>query len=186
MQLRQPIPHNPTKPALRAKEQSVGHPIDWVRQIGTDKQQNDVLMQINSGLVNGSISPAQASQFKDELNKINDKESWYKSFNTAIPANLKQENVSLLNQISSKLKPQATKSAATQVALHGDVDELIGSALAKNHISSGQAESYYLRLAQLESNIESTKNNPATPSSEIIDTNKQLAQLKSELLRKVN
>jgi len=42
-------------------------------------------MRINEGLVNGWLSAADASKLKEQLNDLNDRESWYKSLNSQIP-----------------------------------------------------------------------------------------------------
>src|ERR1700722_3710222 len=63
---------------------SISHPLIQLDQQGTGDLQEKVLMQINDGLFNGSLSAADASQYKSQLNKLNDQESWYKSLNTAI------------------------------------------------------------------------------------------------------
>jgi hypothetical protein len=165
---------------------SISHPLTQLNQQGTGDLQEKVLMQINEGLFNGSLSASNASQFKNQLNKLNDQESWYKSLNSPIPATLAQKNTVLLNEMMQRLQPKPVESAKTENALHSDIDELVSKALARNHISSGEAEKYYLRLAQIESNIESTKKDPADLGNVSAATHRDLSQLKSELLHKVN
>lgn len=86
--------------------------------------------------------------------------------------------------MSKRLQPKNLPSASATNSLHADIDELIGQALAKNRISSNQAEAYYLRLAQIESNLESTKTGQASNEKTAMD--KSLSRLKMELLQKVN
>jgi hypothetical protein len=163
---------------------SISQPIHQPREQGTGKLQGQVLMQINDGLINGWLSPSSASQYKSELNKLNDTESQYTSLNSTIPATLTEKNTAVLNQMAQQIHPRELQSVSTKNALHTDIDELISKALASNHISSGQAEAYYLRLAQAESNLESTKKNSQGASEQKAATDKSLEDLKSELLRK--
>ncbi len=162
---------------------SISHPIHKPAQ-GTGKLQQQVLIQINDGLINGWLSAAAASQFKSELNKLNDTESQYVSLNSQIPQDLIDRNTLILNEMRRDIYPRTVKSATTTNSMHSDIDELISKALASNHITSGQAESYYLRLAQAESNLESTKEGSAGFSAEREATDKTLQQLKAELLLK--
>lgn len=166
---------------------SITHPIISINEKGTAPLQEKVLMQINEGLVNGSLSIEDASQFKDQLNKLNEKESWYKSLNSPIPSSVTEKSTMLLTELSQKLqqrKPQLL--ARTDSALHADIDELVSKGLTHDHISSGEAEAYYLRLAQIESSLESSKRNPAPLSDQSSELNKNLHELKSELTHKVN
>jgi hypothetical protein len=60
---------------------------------------------------------------------------------------------------------------------------MIGQALAQNKISSSEAEKYYLRLAQIESNIESAKSDKGSGRYDAAAMSKSLAQLRAELSR---
>jgi predicted RNA-binding protein associated with RNAse of E/G family len=95
-----------------------------------------------------------------------------------------QKNIALLKEMSQKLQPKNLPSANAANSLHTDIDELISNALAKNRISSNQAEAYYLKLAQIESNLESTKTGQVSNEKTAMD--KSLNQLRIELLHKVN
>ncbi len=172
--------NTPTPPLTN----TIGSQLNWLNQPGTRELQDKVLMQINQGLVNGWLSPDQASQFKTQLNKVNDQESWYQSFRAPIPQVLMQKNIALLKEMSQKLQPKNLPSANAANSLHTDIDELISNALAKNRISSNQAEAYYLKLAQIESNLESTKTGQVSNEKTAMD--KSLNQLRIELLHKVN
>lgn len=145
---------------------------------GTDLLQDKVLMQINSGLVNGWLTIDQASEYKAELNKLNEEETTYKSVRMQIPASLIEANTKALNEMSQLLKPKALSMAKAENSLHSDMDELISNALAHKRISSSAAEKYYMRLAQIESKMESTKGNPM----EVSVLNSNLTALKAELM----
>ena len=82
-QVGQPVPPEPVQSDSPAD--NIGHPIDWIHQVGTDELQQSVLMQINAALANGCLSATEASHWKRDLNNINAQESWYKSFDTAVP-----------------------------------------------------------------------------------------------------
>ena len=176
---------NTAEPHSVSLADSIAHPIRLLDQHGTGELQDKVLMQINGGLVNGWLSPFEAGQYKNQLNKLNEQESWYKSLNNSIPNALTEKNKILLNEMSRKLQPKPLVSASTKTALHADIDEMISKALARNYISDSQAQSYYLRLAQIESNLESTKLNSVGLSDQAAATNKKLHDLKSELTHKV-
>ena len=64
---------------------SVIRPSRFMNEKGTSDLQEIVLMQINDSLIAGRITPARAAEFKEELNRINDKETLYKSLNSSIP-----------------------------------------------------------------------------------------------------
>jgi len=162
---------------------SIAHPVNQSNQKGTEELQEKVLMQVNQGLVNGWLSAADAAELKSRLNKLSDNESWYRSMNSAIPASVTATNTRLLNEMSNKLQPKVHQTAGAKNALHSDIDDLIGNKLASNHISSSDAEKYYLRLAQIESNVENSKDNPASSGYDAV-VSKELRQLKSELIRK--
>ena len=162
---------------------SVGKAVQFQDQQGTAELQEKLLTKINDGLVNGSLSPAEASQLKIQLNKLNDQEAWYKSFNTEIPSEVILKDTEVLHESIRNLQPKSAVTAHTETALHGDIDELIGKALANNHITSGEAEKYYLRLAQLESNLESIKRSSTSPETGA-QVNSNLREMRAELLKK--
>jgi hypothetical protein len=151
-----------------------------MQQPGTGDLQEKVLMKINQQLAQGSLSPAQASALKTQLNHINATESWYKSFGTAIPKAVLDNNNQSLTEMSASITHKQQISLASENALHEDVDQLISRNLATNHISSSQAEKYYLRLAEIESNLETAKNSGLTAQQTSI-MNSSLTQMKSEL-----
>ncbi len=161
-------------------------PANLIAPQGTAELQEKVLIKINEGLVSGWLSPDKASQFKVQVNKINEQESWYRSFSKEIPVSITEKDTTLLNQLSQKLEPKPLLSVTPENALHADIDDLIAKALARNLISSSEAEKYYLRLAQIESNLEHSKRNQADASDQMNAVNKNLSLLKSELLHKVN
>lgn len=159
-------------------------PTNWLDQPGTGPLQEKVLMKINAALINGSLSAADATTYKAQLNKLNDRESSYKSVSKAIPADVTSENLKVLNDMSKAIEGRPRITASQSNALHADIDELISSSLAHNKISSSEAETYYLRLAQIESNLESAKSNPAELSEESALMNNSLRQIKAELVRR--
>ncbi len=150
-------------------------------QKGTSDLQQKVLMKINQHLVDGWISPAVASQLKSQLNNVNASESWYRSFNEPIPASLIEKNNQALAEMSKAMVSKQKVSVASDNALHEDVDQLISRNLAGNHISSSQAEKYYQRLAEIESNLESAKSNNESSVDQSKAFSKTLDQIKSEL-----
>jgi hypothetical protein len=163
----------------------ISQPVRDLSQKGTDKLQETVLTQINQGLIDGTISSADAADFKRQIDELSDSESWYKSVNSAIPAYVVEKNAKLLNALSEKVQsesqPKLQSYAKAGNSLHNDVDDLIGHALAHDYITSSEAEKYYLRLAQIESTIENSKHIAAlTKQNEI--AHQQLKELKSELM----
>ena len=156
-----------------------------LNQEGTSSQQEQLLMKINTGLINGSISPEEASRFKNQLNQVSDQESWYRSLNSQIPASIVEQNKTLIAQISQKLQPDVVRSATTNNSLHADIDDLIGAALARNAISSSDAEKYYMRLAQIESNLSTTKSAKASAAQQA-GSSSDLRALRAELANKAD
>jgi hypothetical protein len=162
----------------------ISPPVRDLSQKGTGTLQGKVLAQINQGLFDGTISSAKAADLKRQVDELSDSESWYKSVNSAIPAYVIERNTKLLNALSEKVqlesqpKPQLYAKASN--TLHSDVDDLIAHALEHNYITSGEAEKYYLRLAQIESTIENSKHASAVTQQDEI-AHQQLAELKSEL-----
>lgn len=150
-------------------------------QPGTAALQEKALMKINQQLSQGSLSPAQASELKTKLNNVNATESWYKSFNTPIPASVLVTNKELIAHIDSDLKQKPQTSIATANALHEDVDQLISRKLASNSISSSQAEKYYMRLAEIESTMESAKAAGGLSNEQSRVVKNGLTQIKTEL-----
>jgi len=150
---------------------------------GTGKLQLQVLIQINQALSRGAITAAEASNLKEQLNGWNDKESWYTSLHEPIPASLVQENTRLLTAMSADLtKEHPLKQAPSSAdAIHTKIDELISGALARNKITSSQAERYYSRLAEIESNIESSKADPASTPDADAANNQSLSKLEQDV-----
>jgi hypothetical protein len=161
-------------------------PANLIEPQGTAELQEKVLIKINEGLVSGWLSPVKSSQFKNQVNKINEQESWYRSFSKEIPVSITEKDTTLLNQLSQKLEPKPLLSVTPANALHADIDDLIAKALARNLISSSDAEKYYLRLAQIESNLENSKRNQAAGSDQKAVMNKDVSLLKSELMHKID
>jgi len=171
-------------PYFRAPFTSAATP-SFNRANDTSNQQGKVLEKINQALSRGAISAEQASDFKDELNKINEKEGWHKSYGQAIPIELLKDDQQRLSVLSAKLDQISglTSASAPADAVHLDVHKLISQALAKNKISNAQAEQYYARLAQIEADMESLAKDPAASKSETIAEAKELEQLKDDLQR---
>jgi hypothetical protein len=162
---------------------SLNTPLNFFAQHGTSELQLKVLKEINHDLQAGSLTPEQASDFKGELNKINDSESGYQSVGHLIPMPLVEKNTSEIKAISSKLHRAPPLKTSGSNALHYDVDDMISRALARNKITSSEAETYYLRLAQIESNMESAKTDRASGLEDAAAMDKSLAQLRAELSR---
>jgi hypothetical protein len=150
---------------------------------GTAKLQAQVLMRVNQALSQGSISAADASNLKDQINRLGDTESWYKTLEKPIPASLVQEDTRVLTQLSTDLeknhplKPELNSADA----LHTNIDELISSALAQNKITSSQAEGYYSRLAQIESNLETLKTDSSPAPDAVAEVNQSLGKLENDV-----
>jgi hypothetical protein len=152
-----------------------------MHQAGTAALQQKVLMKINTALINGSLSAAEASEWKAKLNKVNEEESWYKSLNKPISQALISKDTSILTEMEGALAPRHKALDAAESALHFDVNESISDALAHNRISSIEAEKYYMRLSQNESHLEDMKANKGDEQSSKV--NSDLAKIKSELSR---
>jgi hypothetical protein len=133
-----------------------------VNSADTSHLQNSVLLKISDALAQGAISPAQATTLQEKLDKLNETEAWYKSLNQPIPQSLVEQNTQLLKVLSNAIEKGArpTQVATSTDALHRGIDDKISSALASNKITSEQAEVYYTRLAQIESELESLKSDP--------------------------
>jgi hypothetical protein len=162
---------------------SLANPLIFYCQHGTSELQLKVLKEINHDLQAGSLTPEEASDYKGELNKINDSESGYQSVGHLIPMPLVEKNTREIQEIGAKLHRALPLKTSGSNALHYDVDDMIARALAKNKISSSEAERYYLRLAQIESNLESAKNDKASGRYNAAEMDKSLAQLRAELSR---
>jgi hypothetical protein len=175
------MPESMTKSMPEAKPEAMYVSFKSLAQQGTAELQAKTLMQINQELTQGSLSPGEASELKTQLDKVNAGESWYRSFNSPIPAAVTDKSKVQIAAINSALlrKPQAP--SVTENALHEDVDQLISRALAGNRISSSQAERYYLRLAEVESNLQSAKSNHGLSADQSIAINKTIKQMKDEL-----
>jgi len=153
----------------------------------TSKQQQDLLLKINKALSRGAISAEQASQYKQELNEINQKEAWHKSYSEAIPDALLQEDQKHIASLSAKLNRPASIPSSTSAApdaIHADVHKSISNALARNAISIQQAEQYYARLAEIEADMESLQNDDIKSSSESAALAESLRKLKAEIVSK--
>jgi hypothetical protein len=176
---------NPT-PYFRAPFSSDGSP-SFNRANDTSNQQEQVLEKINEALSRGTISPDQASDFKAELNKINEQEAWHKSYGQGIPSDLLKDDQQRLNVLMTKLDhstaPVGPKHSPSD-AMHVDIHKMISQLLAAKKITDGQAEQYYARLAQLELDQESLKNDPVKSNGEAATLNQLLNQLKQDLERK--
>ncbi|HEY9717248.1 MAG TPA: hypothetical protein V6C69_07260 [Trichormus sp.] len=163
----------------------ISQPVRDLSQKGTGKLQEKVLAQINQGLIDGTISSADAAEFKRQIDEWSDSESWYKSVNSAIPAYVVEKNTKLLNALGERVQTESQPKLQSYTkagnSLHNDVDDLIGHALAHDYITSGQAEKYYLRLAQIESIIENSKHNPVLTKQDEI-AHQQLKELRTELM----
>jgi hypothetical protein len=159
-------------------------PLNFTNQPGTDALQASVLTQINEAVVAGRLSAVEASEYKNQLNRLNQQESWYKTFNSPVPAALINKDTQLLNELSTSLNRKSVLTAKPETATHADVEQLINNALAHNRISSSEAEGYYLRLAQVESNLASVKGTGTRAADDQAAVNRTLGELKSELVRK--
>ena len=158
-------------------------PLNFSAQHGTSELQLKVLKEINHDLQSGSVTPEEASDYKAELNKINDSESGYQSIGHVIPMPLVEKNTRDIQAMSAKLHRATPLKTSGSNALHYDVDDMISRALARNKITSSEAERYYLRLAQIESNMESAKTDKASGADDALAMAKSLAQLRAELSR---
>jgi len=147
----------------------------------TTELQVRVLMRVNEALRRGSLSVAQASNLKDQLNQWSSNENWYKSANQPIPASLVKENTQLLSKLCAALEKRQAPMQSSTDALHTNIDELIRTALSRNVITSSQAEAYYSRLAQIESNIETINADPSHHPEEITAVNRSLAKLEEDV-----
>jgi hypothetical protein len=158
-------------------------PLNFSAQHGTSELQLKVLKEINHDLQSGSLTPEEASDYKAELNKINDSESGYQSIGHLIPMPIVERNTIDLQVMGAKLHRATPLKTSGSNALHYDVDDMISRALARNKITSSEAERYYLRLAQIESNMESAKTDKASGADDAAAMAKSLAQLRAELSR---
>jgi hypothetical protein len=177
------IPNSPTTADAQsdAENQAQGVSAD------TSKQQQELLLKINRALSRGAITADQASQFKSELNEINQKESWHKTYSEAIPDQLLQEDKQHIASLSSKLNrpvPTPSSTSAPVDAIHADIHKSISNALARNAISIQQAEQYYARLAEIEADMESMQNDNVKSTSESATLNESLRRLKAEIASK--
>jgi hypothetical protein len=149
--------------------------------------QAKVLTKINQALSRGSITPEQATNFKERLNAISDQETWYKSRPEAIPPEILSRDTELLQKLNTDVEGQLPLKPTTQAddAMHREIHRLITTALAKNRITNDQAEKYYARLAQIEEDLESLKNDPAGSTAEAVELNEKLARLSAELKTRI-
>jgi hypothetical protein len=161
-------------------------PVGADKQRGTGELQEHILGRVNDGVVNGWLTPAQASDLKKDLNRINEHETLYRAQNSEIPASVLAEDEKQLHAVEMKISAAqqgARKSSGgiVQAADHSQVDMLIAKALTNHRISSEEAEKYYLRLAELDSLSESVKHDHAIDGS----INGTLHEIQSELLKKL-
>ncbi|HEY9776485.1 MAG TPA: hypothetical protein V6C81_22175 [Planktothrix sp.] len=145
--------------------------------------QRQVLLKVNSALTHGTISVTEASDMKSELDSLSESESWYQTLDKPAPAEMLQEHNKRLNEMSAKLdkNPPALTVVDAQDALHGDVEDLISTALEKNKITSHQAETFYSRLAQIESGLQAPRDGSDRSTSEVASLTKELHQMKAQL-----
>ena len=154
---------------------------NWKQQYGTDAQQARLLTQINEGLVNGIITPEDAAAYKERLNNINSKESWYKTYSKPVPQELISANSNLLNELANQLKPSKQNKAVSDTGLYFDINDSISGALAKNRITSSQAAKYFQQLAQIESKLQSLNLSDSHYRDQSADLNRQMCQLKAQV-----
>jgi hypothetical protein len=159
------------------------NPLNFSTQKGTAELQLKVLKTINYQLSNGSLDPEKASAFKSEIDRLNDRETGYRSLGNAIPLTIVEKNSYDLDVIAAKLHRVPAVKTAVANSLHGDVDSMISRALAQNRISSGEAEKYYLRLTHIESTLESAKTDKESGQYQAAAMNKSLAELRSDISR---
>lgn len=154
-------------------------------QPGTTELQEHILSRINDGLVSDWLTPAQASEFKKRLNKINDNETWYRAQNDGIPASVLEADEKMLHELEAQIGPTKREGrnvvSVVQGIDHSAIDGLVAKALANHRISSEEAEKYYLRLAQLDSQSESLKH--AQTEGSLLHSS--LHDMQSELLKKL-
>jgi hypothetical protein len=157
------------------------NPLDT--QKGTAELQLKVLKKINYELTNGSLDPEKASAFKSQIDRLNDRESAYRSLGNVIPLSIVESNCSALHVIAAKLHRVLPDKTSVANSLRGDIDAMISRALAQNRISSGDAEKYYLRLSQIESNLVSAHSDKESGAYQAAAMNKSLEELKSDIIR---
>lgn len=154
-----------------------------VRSADTTGLQSEVLIKVNDALAHGVISPREASDLKDRINGWSNEESWYISGHKTVPQSVIDENTARLTALAEEVdKKQPSKAVGiTADALHIKLDELISGALAKNKISSLQAERYYSRMAELESDMETVQRDGGTRSQEMAAVNDRLSTLEADI-----
>jgi len=154
-----------------------------VKSSDTSELQDRVLRKINEALSRGSISTVEATNFKEQLNNLNNTESRYRSLNLAIPTEVVQQNTQLLSELSLKLEQRLPIKPEISGAdtLHVEIDDLISRALAQDKITSLQAEKYYSQLAQIESNLENLRSDQSRFPSESAALSLKLGSLKADL-----
>jgi hypothetical protein len=155
----------------------------------TIAQQTKALNKINEALARGAITPDQASALAAQVNGIGASESWYKSLAIPVPeATIKAnaEKITALNtQLDKSLALNFNQTVFAPSTNYSDVSKLIGNAAANNKISNAQAAQYYTQLAQIESDRESLKYDPASSKTELSDLNAQLKLLKANIQGKL-
>jgi len=156
---------------------------DMKPQVGTADLQEQVLMEINASLANGTIAPDDAANWKTRLNTLNRQESWYKSVNKPIPQAVVDTDKVMLVAMEQQLRTKQPVKAihSNDQGSHCHVNESIADALAHNKISSSDAEKYYLRVAEQESTAESLKSSGSESKEQTAAINNELCRLKAKL-----
>ena len=109
--------------------------------------QQQALKKINRALSRGSLTPEEASDFKEQLNDIGAKETWYKSLAFPVPAELIKADIEKIESLNTAVSKNSKLSLNTSQAsddTHSDIHKLISRALANNKISNSQAENIIL------------------------------------------
>jgi hypothetical protein len=154
-------------------------------QNGTEQLQDNVLMKINDALVNGSLSISEASKLKEMLNRIDQRETAFISSSQKIPAPLIERDKQDIAAIATELQGNTSETTTKQLTMSGDVGDLISKALAKNHISSKEAEQYYMRLGQIESDVSKAEAKPSQLDNRNVTLTPNLDNLRAEVAKKV-
>jgi len=153
-------------------------------QSGTQDLQVKVMVQINNALVNGSLSISDSSKLKERLNKIDARETAYISEGRKLPASVIERDKQDIAAIAADLRPNTRKIITKQLTVSEDVDDLISKALASNHISSKEAEQYYMQLGQIESDLSNAEAKPSQLGNRNVAISPSLDNLRAEVARK--
>ncbi len=90
-----------------------------------------------------------------------------------------------LSALGAELQKKPQQAPSKDKVSDTDIDGLIGKALAYNRISSKQAEQYYMRLAQIESDLSAAEQNPSHLGTQLATSRQNLSSLRNELVHKV-